>query len=290
MRLYGILRSPVVARHLRAGFKKIAYCVPPFVTDAVRYALPDWEYMPRGWSQEDPRVKGWDDDSVANAQEKHWPALVRNLQGPGPLGVSHFPTSVARDDGGDHNTMMSYGYVLALASRKSLTMLDWGGGLGHYYLYSRALLPELKIEYHCHDVPRLCRLGRKLLPEAQFHESAADLFARQYDLVVSSSSLHYFEDWQEIVRKLASATGQLLYIARLQTVSRRPSFVVVQRPYYCGYYTQYLSWSLNRQEVLACAEQSGLELVREFVFAEESVVRGAPEKGESRGFLFRRRG
>ena len=42
-------------------------------------------------------------------------------------------------------------------------------------------------------------------------------------------------------------------------------------------------------DVADCAEEAGLELVREFVYLERWAVRGAPEKQEGRGFLFRRR-
>lgn len=34
-------------------------------------------------------------------------------------------------------------------------MLDWGGGLGAYYVYSRALLPDLELDYHCRELPLL---------------------------------------------------------------------------------------------------------------------------------------
>jgi len=285
-----MVRSALAAPQARQAFRGVARCLPPFLTHALRYVLSDWKYRPEGWSTEDPLGKGWNDESVAQAQERHWPALLGNLQGPGPLGVSHLPTSMSRDHRGDHNSVMSFAYVLALASRKKdrLSVLDWGGGLGHYYLYSRALAPEVSLEYHCHDLPGLCRLGRKLLPEVEFHESAADLFGRQYDLAISSSSLHYFQDWETVACQLASAAGEFLYVARLQTVLRGPSFVVVQRPYPCGYHTQYPSWFLNRDQFLSRVQKSGMELLREFVFAEDWLVRGAPEKGESRGYLFRR--
>jgi hypothetical protein len=97
------------------------------------------------------RGGGWNDASVATAQEHHWPTLVENPQGRAPLGVSHFLHSQSREDRADHNAMMSYGYVLARASRKkdSISILDWGGSLGHYYLYSRALLPEVRIVIMC---------------------------------------------------------------------------------------------------------------------------------------------
>lgn len=291
MRLYPLLRSTFVAQRLLKALSRSAYYVPPFVRETIRYILSDREYMPDGWSTEDSRIKGWNDESVARAQEKHWPTLVGNLQGSGPLGVSHLPSRTTREDRADHNTLMSYAYVLTLAARKrdSLTLLDWGGGVGHYYLYSRALLPEVRIDYHCFDVPCLCRLGRRLLPEVRFYENAADVFEKQYDLVISSSSLHYFEDWRKVVGNLSAVTGKFLYIARLQTVLSKPSFVIVQRPYSFGYFTEYLSWCLNRIEFLNCVKEAGMELVREFVFDEDWLARGAPEKGQSRGFLFLRR-
>jgi len=283
MRIYRIWRSSFVDLH-------VSKYVPPFVLDIAKYLFPEMTYAPQGWYLKNSRSKGWYEMSVAEAQGKHWSTLVKNLQGPGPLGVAHFPWSLTREDRANHNAMMSFGYVLALVARKkeSISILDWGGGAGHYYLYGRALLPEVGIEYHCYDVPYLCELGKKLTPEGHFHDSDADLIAKQFDLVVSSSSLHYFENWREVARKLAAFTREFLYIARLQTVSRAPSFVAVHKLYRAGY-TEHLSWCLNHQELVSCVEESGLELVREFVFGEKWSIRGAPDKVDSRGFLFRRR-
>ena len=283
MGIYRIWRSRFVQFHA-------SKFVPRFVVNIAKYLYPEMVYAPQGWHPKNSMSKGWYERSVAEGQEKHWSTLVQNLQGPGPLGVAHFPWSLTREDRANHNTMMSYGYVLTLAARKKerISILDWGGGAGHYYLYSRVLLPEVGIEYHCYDVPQLCELGKKLTPEAQFHDSDAGLMGKQFDLVVSSSSLHYFENWREVTRKLADFTGEFLYIARLQTVIRAPSFVAVHKVYRAGY-TEYLSWCLNQRELLSCAEESGLELVREFVFGDTSYTRGAPDKVDSRGFLFQRR-
>ncbi len=242
-------------------------------------------YVPQGWYP----IEGWNDPSVEAAQEKHWPDLLRSLEGQGPLGVSHLPWHTTREDLGDHNIMMSYAYALSLAARKrdSLSILDWGGGVGHYYLYSKTLFPQLALDYHCYDVPNLCRLGRKLLPDAHMHEDEKEVLEREYDLVVSSSSLHYFERWREVLHKLAAVTSEYLYIARLQVVTVAPSFVVLHRPARGGY-REFLSWCINCHELLACAQECGLELVREFIFTERWAIRGAPEKGHCRGFLFRR--
>jgi putative methyltransferase (TIGR04325 family) len=291
MRHFDRWRSRWWARGLGKVFNRVAPFLPAILVGKVNYLLSDWAYVPEGWRAQQADMKGWTDPDVASAVEQNWPNLVRNLQGPGPLGVAHFPWSSTRENAGYHNAMMSYGYVLALAAGKkdSISLLDWGGGTGHYYLYSKTLLPALAVEYHCYDVPSLCAVGRKLLPDAHFHDDPKDFAGGRFDLVISSSSLHYFEDWRGVLREMTAATGEFLYVARLQMVRHSPSFVVEQRPYRSGYYTQCLSWFLNRDEFISCAEELGLELVREFIFLEQWAVRGAPEKPEGRGFLFRRR-
>jgi len=260
---------------------------PPLAVEIAQRAFSEWSYQPGGWSA---GGAGWNHASVARAQERHFAALARNLKGPGPLGVSHLPSQTTREDRGDHNAMMSFGYVLARAARNKarVGMLDWGGGIGHYYLYSRALLPEVELDYHCYDVPAMCEAGARLVPGARFHHGADDLADARFDLVVSSSSLHYFEDWRATAGLLADRTAEFLYLARVQTVLAAPSFVVKQRPHRQGYRTEYLSWFLNRGELIGQVEGLGMEMVREFVFAESWVVKGAPEQGECRGFLFRR--
>jgi putative methyltransferase (TIGR04325 family) len=280
--------SPV-SQPARRPFSGLAERVSSLVMDFRNYLSSEMKYVPGGWPAHSAASAGWSDQRVAEAQEKHWPTLVRNLEGTGPLGVAHFPWSLTREDRIHHNVMMSYGYVLARAARKKdrLSILDWGGGAGHYYLYSKALLPEVAIEYHCFDVPGLCKLGRKLLPEVQFHDDDSSLEGKVFDLVVSSSSLHYFENWRQIVHKLASASRGFLYIARSQTVFHAPSFVAAHKPNREDY-APFLCWCLNRQEVVGCAEQWGMELLREFVYARKWSIRGAPEQAETRGFLFRR--
>jgi putative methyltransferase (TIGR04325 family) len=164
--------------------------------------------------------------------------------------------------------MMSYGYVLARAARKkeSVSILDWGGGIGHYYLYSRVLLPEVPIEYHCYEVAVLCRLGVRLQPNVHFHEGFETLTGAGFDLVMCSAALHFFEDWREVARMLVQHTRGFLYITRLMTVKHAPTFVVRQRSQQ-GYNTEFQGWCLNRGELVDYVQGLGMELLREFVFA-----------------------
>jgi putative methyltransferase (TIGR04325 family) len=287
------------------------HCLPPILIEAARQLLhrsrlvqvsghgkvPEWEYVPEGWRRKDPRLKGWNVESILETQKAKWPDFLHMVQGNGPLGTTNRrgvaceASAPSANDYAVHNTIMAYAYVIARASwkRQRISLLDWGGGIGHYYLIGKALVPDVEIEYHCKDVPILCQGGRELLPEARFYENEAECFARTYDLVLASSSLHYSEDWQSVAEGLARATRSYLYITRFPIVPRRASFVALQRPYQFGYQTEYLCWFLNREEFLTYMSILEMELIREFLINERPYVYKAPEQGEYRGFLFRPR-
>ena len=152
---------------------------------------PEWEYVPEGWARQ---VKGWDAPAVEASYRRRWPEFLAAVRGTGTLGIAHeVPEGrpVVTHDPGWHNVVLTFGYVLARAARgERVSVLDWGGGPGHYYALGRALLPELRIDYHSRDLPRLAALGRELLPEATFHDDDSCL-EQTYDLVVASDSLQY---------------------------------------------------------------------------------------------------
>jgi putative methyltransferase (TIGR04325 family) len=251
-------------------------------------APPEWEYVPEGWAR---AAGGWDVDAIARVYRAKWPSFLLAVAGPGPLGVNHeieLGTPVPRDDRNAQQTVLAFGYALERAThgKASASMLDWGGGPGHYAVLGRAVAPEVELEYHSRDLPALTALGRELLPTDSFHDDDA-CFERHYDLVVASSSLQYAEDWQATVGRLAAVTDGYLYVARVPVAFQSPSFVVLQRAYAYGYETEYLGWVLNRDDLIESARRSGLELVREFLLPNEFSAIGAPESPiEHRGFLF----
>lgn len=268
--------------------------LPPIVAEPLRRTLlrnragQEWQYRPRGWPMDDPQIHGWDTESVAEAQLARWPAFVRSVDKVGPFGLSNEAAGPVEGDYATHNTIMSFGYVLARAAhgRDRLSMLDWGGGIGHYYVYAEALLPEVAVDYHCRDLSKLVAAGRQVLPTATFHSNDESAFARRYDLVLASSSLQYSRHWRQTFARLASVADPYLYVTRQPFVATAPSFVVVQRPHRHGYLTEYPGWFLNRGEFLDEACALGLTLQREFLIDERPYVPGAPEEANYRGFLF----
>lgn len=291
-----------MALHAR---KTAAYLMPPVLLDllkTLRRSLTRrsaaWEYVPEGWAaaQARPGIKGWNVEAIPQVQRRHWSGFLEVLRGPLPLCVAPEhppPTGLATEISSwvhafHHNNLMTFSYALARASRgkDQVSLLDWGGGIGHYYELARALYPDLEIEYHCKDVPVAAEAGREFIPSGRFYNDDSCL-GRRYDLVLASGSFHYSEHWQETLQGLGSATSGLLLVTQLPVVPAGPSFVMVQRPYGHGYQTEYLGWCLARQQFLEAARDSGLELVREFINGYQPEIHRAPAQAEYRGYLFR---
>lgn len=284
------------------GFKQwLQPLTPPIVVDAYRRlrfgkesqqnGQPQWELVPEGWRTRDPAIKGWNVEGVVETSLRQWPAYVSALRGPeairGYYGGS--PTSPVSHVA--HNVFMTYAFVVTLAARMKdrLSILDWGGGLGQYCLFTKSLLHDVQIEYHCKDVPLLCEAGKRVLPEGHFHETD-ECLNRTYDLVFASNSIQYHEHWRDMVRQLATACGEYFYLTRVPVVEETPSFVAVQRPYLRSYNTEYIGWILNRKDVLDCIATCGMQLVREFHLEPHPEIVNAPAPALSRGFLARRVG
>ena len=70
---------PFRSTRLGSSLKRVVRYLSARVTGSIKYLFAELEYAPKGWRV----VKAWDDRNVADAQQRHWPTLVRNLQGRG---------------------------------------------------------------------------------------------------------------------------------------------------------------------------------------------------------------
>ena len=273
----------------RLGLMRPALPEPGLAVDELPVEPPEFEALAEGW---DGVAGGWDAGTVADAYLAKWPDWLAALEGAKPLGVYHEarvgePLSSA--DLAAHNMLLSFAYVAARAARKRerVSVLDWGGGLGHYAVLARAVLPDTRFDWHCREVPSVAAAGASANPEVTFHTDDTCL-ERRYDLVLASSSLQYAQDWSALLVGLARATSGLLLVTRLPIALGASSFVVLQRAAAYGYGTDYAGWVLSRDEFLAEAARAGLVLDRELLLDAWMSPARAPESPIGhRGFLFR---
>lgn len=251
---------------------------------------PFLEYAPAGWQTvlENQSKSGWNSLKAVASEIAKWEEFRRNVQGTGPLGFSHEHTdlSVVREVP-FHNVHITFAYVLAAAAhmRRNLSVLDWGGGLGHYYLLGKAVMPATALDYHINEVPVMAEAGKLLNPDVNWYSDERSL-ERPYDLVMINGSLQYMQDWKNFLRRISRAVsvGGYLFLTRLPVVDHSPGFVAIQR----AYGMEMLHQQLNAKEVLSTVRSTGLRLVREFVVGDRPFVQNAPEQCELRGWLFER--
>lgn len=250
--------------------------------------IPECEYLPEGWKGRENDRKGWDADEMVEHYRRNWQPFAARLLGSGPINFA------PGDPNGSslvyQNTALVFGYALALASfnKTKLSILDWGGAVGHYYLLAKALLPGVEIEYHCKDMPKVVEFGRGLLPDANFYSDNSCL-DRGYDFVLVSGSLQYSEDWQGLFAALSKATSSYILVTRVPIVRNVQSFVFAHPTNLFGYRAEFLAWCWNREDILMYAQALDLELVREFLVDKGHQIKNAPEQPVYHGFLFKKR-
>lgn len=267
--------------------------VPPIVVSGAK-ALRDinrkpyLEYAPDGWNTRLPETKnrGWSVDSVINSERQKWDLFCRNAEGTGPLGFSHeAPDLTVVRNRNAHNVHVSFAFVLALAAhkREHISVLDYGGALGHYYVIAKAMLPHINIDYHVKEVPLMVEAGRQLNPAVTWYDDDSFL-GRTYDVIMMNGSTPYLPDWKEQLSRIAKSVDQFFFLTRQAVVQESPSYVAIQRVYN----SHMLHQQLNQSELLQVVGSTGLKLVREFVVADTPRVENAPEQPELRGWLFKK--
>lgn len=273
--------------------RAVKHLLPPLLYKRLRAAQyvirkPILEYAPDGWQTvlSNGHHAGWSVASVVEAERDKWDTFCLNANGTGPLGFSHEHTdlSVVRDPR-FHNVHITYAYVLALAAhqKSTVSVLDYGGGLGHYYQIGKTVLPDVRIDFHVKEVPLMAEAGQQLNPEVHWYDDDRCL-ERDYDLVMMTGSIPYIEDWVDVLQRLARSVKAYLFLFRFPIVEHGPSFVAIQRLYN----SEMLHQQLNQAELLTVVKDTGLTLVREFVVGDRPYIKNAPEQCEIRGWLFKR--
>ena len=276
----------------RFNLKNIArLLLPPLIFRYVdRLGFQEWEYLGPRWPTDRRELGGWDDPSVGQVMRAQWETYAQRVAGTEPL--AFWPWTAGVRSHVPHNVIMTFAYVLARTARAGdrMSVLDWGGALGHYAFLSKALLPEVTLDYTVKERPDVCAVGRELLPQVTFTASDDECFSRKYDLVMASGALQYAEDWRAVTRGLAGSTRGRLFIANLPIVHDAPTFVAVQRPQRYGLKANYVSWVIKRADFLGQMKEFGLSLEREFLAWGRTHHRNAPEDPEAFSFLFRHDG
>ena len=262
--------------------------IPPIFVKLARakfFVKPTYEYAPKGWNTplKQNEDEGWNSVEAVKIESDRWDAYCRALEGPGPIGFMHEHDDPTEIKEGYHHRNVTFGYVFALSAinKETISILDYGGSLGHNYYLAKAFLPDnVKIDFHCKEVPRLVEIGRQLAPHITWYSDDKCL-ERKYDLVIVNGVLGYIRDWQVLLTKISSCIEGYLLLGHIPVVVKSQGFVMLQR----RYKSEMLHYQFNKAELLSSIK---LPMEREFITGVFPIIENAPEQCELRSFLFKK--
>jgi len=242
-------------------------------------------YSPDGWDTElsSSNKKGWDSVNAVEIERKRMDRYCNALKNTGPLGFMHEHDNPTEIRDGYHHRNITSAYVLTLASikKEKISILDYGGSLGHNYNFAKAVLPNhIDIEFHCKEVASLVNVGKELNPYIKWYSDDSCL-NRKYDLIIVNGVLQYLNEWKHLLIKIINCVDGYLFLSHLPLVNYKRGYVALQR----RYGQEMLHYQFNRNEVLS---QVNLCLVREFLTGIRPYIKNAPEQCELRSFLYKK--
>lgn len=241
--------------------------LPPFVLRRARRLFPNLVYEKKGFIE---NKNGW--AFVPSKADKF-------LQDQSPLANNlkmTFAYVLAKSVSWDRIKVLDYGRV---------SVLDYGGGFGQYYFLAKTLFPELVIDYHIKEIPRVVTEARKTAPHIKWHHTEK-CFDRSYDLVFLSGSLQCINDWKGTLQKCCGSATKYLFITRVPVVRKVEGFVANHR--HDGVRTSHRIF--NDTELIEHIRSFKMKLEMTFLLDEWPVIRNAKEDCRLKGFLFSKAG
>lgn len=110
-------------------------------------------------------------------------------------------------------------------------ILDFGGGTGllYYSCMCNAINPN-KIEWLVCDNNKLAELGKKHINcDYSRIKYVNDFKDAKYDILLISSTLHYIENYIEVLRNLLRYTPNVVHLERLHAGSNTKNYISLQR-------------------------------------------------------------
>jgi putative methyltransferase (TIGR04325 family) len=151
--------------------------------------------------------------------------------------------------------------VAALAARngETLRILDFGGGLASSFIPLVNMLPaDQALEFVIVENEAVCQAGRDLLAADKRVQFVSTLpgAGERFDIVHCGSSLHYVDDWNGLLARLAALNTRYLVFADLPAAD---NLTLVTAQMFHGARSPVRFWNLN--EFSAKVESLGYRLL-----------------------------
>jgi putative methyltransferase (TIGR04325 family) len=169
--------------------------------------------------------------------------------------------------------------------KQRVRILDFGGGMGNTCVPVIASLREkVDFEYHIVDTRNNCALGKKIFTNQEgvlFHDTIPEIGV---DLLLTSSTIQYIEEWREVVEKLCSLGAQYVVFTRLPTTEgstflTKQNIVVSYGPHKGTFAGTAYHRFFNRAELKSFLETLGYSVSLDLFYSDYySLLQNLPEE------------
>lgn len=195
--------------------------------------------------------EGFSSKTWVERSERWTRAVIRAHQEKGPM-----PLEVMSE----HKILVTLAWLLA-REQKSLTILDFGGGMGMAYVYlidSATSIPHLA--YHVVELENLCRIGRALFENdsrIEFHSELPQV-PTAVDIIYISTALQYASDYRGLLGSLIRYRPKYFLLTSLPSDVGIPTYASAQVNIEGS---RIATWFFSLEEIVDLFTNGGYELV-----------------------------
>lgn len=207
---------------------------------------PIWEGVYHSFSEVPVEGSGFDGDTWIAKSLARMEALKAETQQNAPLPPM----------GNYREALLPLLTALVYREKKSLRILDFGGGPGFAYYQTVCAAPEVEnIEYHIVEREKVCQAGQEFFStdfnKPVFHSELPQSKEGLFDIVHSSSALQYIDDWERLLLQLCALSRQYVLLVDV-LAGNIPNFVAAQNYYESKIPSRFFNINHFLSVVLSC--------------------------------------
>lgn len=212
-----------------------------------------WDGIYQSFDEVFVEASAFDSDRWLNASEEK---LIQKLKAKKQSGLTDSPLPIV--------------VSMLATSKKRITCLDFGGGVGlHYLNVKECVLCDIDLSYTIVDGKKSCEVAKKHLSIFNDVEFTDILPSNKiFDIVHVSSAMQYIDDWKALLREFANYVPEYLVFSDLVAGDNK-TFISHQN--YYGLKIPYRFYNLN--EFIAVVEKLGYRLIYQSMFFADTLGR-----------------